>query len=183
MLDVVPGQRPQRLGRVGRIAATKPAVRAAKQLVLKAVKEKCTPAATLSDNDFANKVLASKENQTYVREATLAKSVITRRTTRRRSTRLPARRSDRACDAASRPPAAQIKIPVSYATGRYFLTSSWPRGCVRPRAGQQIFGIIRSHAACCRPALRLFRQPADDPHRHHIHRVLNRRNGRNTRQL
>lgn len=44
-----------------------------KQLVLKAVKEKCTPAATLSDNDFANKVLASKENQIYVREATLAK--------------------------------------------------------------------------------------------------------------
>nr|VUD33423.1 putative secreted protein [Raoultella sp. NCTC 9187] len=63
-----------------------------KQLVLKAVKEKCTPAATLSDNDFANKVLASKENQTYVREATLAKGVITRRTTRAAIDKITARR-------------------------------------------------------------------------------------------
>lgn len=44
-----------------------------KQPVLKAVKEKCAPASTLSDTDFANKILASKDNQSYVREATLAK--------------------------------------------------------------------------------------------------------------
>ncbi|MFK3705808.1 hypothetical protein EDF73_104106 [Raoultella sp. BIGb0138] len=44
-----------------------------KQQVLTAVKEKCAPATTLSDTDFANKVLASKQNQEYVREATLAK--------------------------------------------------------------------------------------------------------------
>lgn len=44
-----------------------------KQQVLKAVKEKCAPASTLSDTDFANKILASKDNQSYVREATLAK--------------------------------------------------------------------------------------------------------------
>ncbi len=44
-----------------------------KQQVLKAVKEKCAPASPLSDNDFANKILASKDNQSYVREATLAK--------------------------------------------------------------------------------------------------------------
>ncbi|MGE0972689.1 YicS family protein [Klebsiella sp. WOUb02] len=44
-----------------------------KQQVLKAVKEKCAPATAISDNDFANSVLAAKENQTYVREATLAK--------------------------------------------------------------------------------------------------------------
>lgn len=31
------------------------------------------PASTLSDTDFANKILASKDNQSYVREATLAK--------------------------------------------------------------------------------------------------------------
>ena len=37
------------------------------------MKEKCAPASTLSDNDFANKILASKDNQSYVREATLAK--------------------------------------------------------------------------------------------------------------
>jgi hypothetical protein len=42
-------------------------------MVLKAVKEKCAPASTLSDTDFANKILASKDNQSYVREATLAK--------------------------------------------------------------------------------------------------------------
>ena len=39
-----------------------------KQQVLKAVKEKCAPASHLSDNDFANKVLATDGN-----EATLAK--------------------------------------------------------------------------------------------------------------
>lgn len=44
-----------------------------KQQVLKAVKEKCAPASPLSDTDFANKILASKDNQSYVREATLAK--------------------------------------------------------------------------------------------------------------
>ncbi|EPH2695497.1 YicS family protein [Klebsiella aerogenes] len=44
-----------------------------KQQVLKVVKEKCAPASTLSDTDFANKILASKDNQSYVREATLAK--------------------------------------------------------------------------------------------------------------
>ena len=44
-----------------------------KQQVLKAVKEKCAPTSTLSDTDFANKILASKDNQSYVREATLAK--------------------------------------------------------------------------------------------------------------
>ena len=36
-----------------------------KQQVLKAVKEKCAPASTLSDTDFANKILASKDNQNY----------------------------------------------------------------------------------------------------------------------
>ncbi|WP_320408394.1 YicS family protein [Klebsiella aerogenes] len=46
-----------------------------KQQVLKAVKEKCAPASTLSDTDFANKILASKDNQSYVREATLAKEL------------------------------------------------------------------------------------------------------------
>lgn len=44
-----------------------------KQLVLKAVKAKCAPQATLSDTDFANKILASQQNQEYVRQATLAK--------------------------------------------------------------------------------------------------------------
>ena len=44
-----------------------------KQQVLKAVKEKCAPASHLSDNDFANKVLATDGNKNAVREATLAK--------------------------------------------------------------------------------------------------------------
>lgn len=44
-----------------------------KQQVLKAVKEKCAPASLLSDNDFANKVLATDGNKNAVREATLAK--------------------------------------------------------------------------------------------------------------
>lgn len=44
-----------------------------KQLVLKAVKEKCAPKTALSDTDFANKILASQANQEYIREATLAK--------------------------------------------------------------------------------------------------------------
>ena len=40
-----------------------------KQQVLKAVKEKCAPASHLSDNDFANKVLATDGNKNAVREA------------------------------------------------------------------------------------------------------------------
>ena len=44
-----------------------------KQQVLKAVEEKCAPASHLSDNDFANKVLATDGNKNAVREATLAK--------------------------------------------------------------------------------------------------------------
>ena len=44
-----------------------------RQQVLKAVRAKCAPAATLSDTDFANHVLAVKGNQQRVREATLAK--------------------------------------------------------------------------------------------------------------
>lgn len=73
MLDGMPGHRPERHVGVGRITAAKPAVRAAKQQVLKAVKEKCAPASHLSDNDFANKVLATDGNKNAVREATLAK--------------------------------------------------------------------------------------------------------------
>lgn len=69
----MPGHRPERHVGVGRITAAKPAVRAAKQQVLKAVKEKCAPASHLSDNDFANKVLATDGNKNAVREATLAK--------------------------------------------------------------------------------------------------------------
>ncbi|VTM60306.1 secreted protein [Klebsiella pneumoniae] len=37
------------------------------------MKEKCAPASHLSDNDFANKVLATDGNKNAVREATLAK--------------------------------------------------------------------------------------------------------------
>ncbi|SQC57802.1 putative secreted protein [Klebsiella pneumoniae] len=54
-----------------------------KQQVLKAVKEKCAPASHLSDNDFANKVLATDGNKNAVREATLAKE----RNNQRKATR------------------------------------------------------------------------------------------------
>ncbi len=58
-----------------------------KQQVLKAVKEKCAPASHLSDNDFANKVLATDGNKNAVREATLAKERTTRKATRPQSTK------------------------------------------------------------------------------------------------
>ena len=51
-----------------------------KQQVLKAVKEKCAPASHLSDNDFANKVLATAK-QLWRRSA------ITRKATRPQSTK------------------------------------------------------------------------------------------------
>lgn len=43
------------------------AVRTAKAAGAKAVKEKCAPASHLSDNDFANKVLATDGNKNAVR--------------------------------------------------------------------------------------------------------------------
>ncbi|ADO46327.1 YicS family protein [[Enterobacter] lignolyticus] len=42
-----------------------------KQQVIKDIKAACKPKTTLSDNDFANKVLASEDNKLNVRNATL----------------------------------------------------------------------------------------------------------------
>lgn len=46
-----------------------------KQQVLKAVKEKCAPASHLSDNDFANKVLAKERNNQKSYQAAIDKIV------------------------------------------------------------------------------------------------------------
>jgi hypothetical protein len=73
VLDIVRGYDPQRDGGLGRITAEKPAVRATKATGVKSGEGKCAPQATLSDTDFANKILASQQNQEYVRQATLAK--------------------------------------------------------------------------------------------------------------
>lgn len=43
-----------------------------KQQVLKDVRKTCTPSQKLTDNEFANKILASEDNKRRVREATLA---------------------------------------------------------------------------------------------------------------
>ncbi|MBV8045328.1 YicS family protein [Pluralibacter sp.] len=43
-----------------------------KQQVIKDIKAVCKPKTPLSDNDFANKVIASEDNKLHVREATLA---------------------------------------------------------------------------------------------------------------
>lgn len=43
------------------------------QLILKAVKEKCHPTATLSDEVFTTRVLAIDDNPVYIREAILAR--------------------------------------------------------------------------------------------------------------
>lgn len=50
-------------------------MRYSRQLLLEDIAgmEKCAPASHLSDNDFANKVLATDGNKNAVREATLAK--------------------------------------------------------------------------------------------------------------
>ena len=56
-----------------------------KQQVLKAVKEKCAPASHLSDNDFANKVLATDGNKSAKRR--WRKSAITKKATRPQSTK------------------------------------------------------------------------------------------------
>ena len=60
-----------------------------KQQVLKAVKEKCAPASHLSDNDFANKVLAWRPTATRTRSAKRRwrKSAITKKATRPQSTK------------------------------------------------------------------------------------------------
>lgn len=73
MLDGMHGHRPERHVGVGRITAAKPAVRAAKTAGAQSGEGKCAPASHLSDNDFANKVLATDGNKNAVREATLAK--------------------------------------------------------------------------------------------------------------
>lgn len=43
-----------------------------KQQVIKDIKAACKPKTAISDNDFANKVLASEDNKRHVRDATLA---------------------------------------------------------------------------------------------------------------
>jgi hypothetical protein len=43
-----------------------------KQQVMKDIRKACTPKQNLSDNDFANKILASEDNKRRVRDATLA---------------------------------------------------------------------------------------------------------------
>ncbi|STW66909.1 putative secreted protein [Klebsiella pneumoniae] len=58
-----------------------------KQQVLKAVKEKCAPASHLSDNDFANKVLATDGNRTRSAKQRWRRSAITRKATRPQSTK------------------------------------------------------------------------------------------------
>ncbi len=74
MLDGMPGHRPERHVGVGRITAAKPAVRAAKTAGAQSGEGKnARQQAHLSDNDFANKVLATDGNKNAVREATLAK--------------------------------------------------------------------------------------------------------------
>mgnify|MGYP001402806383 CR=1 FL=1 len=58
-----------------------------KQQVLKAVKEKCAPASHLSDNDFANKVLATTVTRTRSAKQRWRRSAITRKATRPQSTK------------------------------------------------------------------------------------------------
>jgi len=43
-----------------------------KQQVLKDIKKTCTPSKSMSDNDFANKILSSEDNKRHVQEATVA---------------------------------------------------------------------------------------------------------------
>ncbi|EHM50119.1 YicS family protein [Yokenella regensburgei] len=43
-----------------------------KQQVMKDIRKVCTPKASMSDTDFANKILSSEENKRHVRDATLA---------------------------------------------------------------------------------------------------------------
>lgn len=58
-----------------------------KQQVLNAVKEKCAPASHLSDNDFANKVLATDGNKNASAKQRWRRSAITRKATRPQSTK------------------------------------------------------------------------------------------------